>query len=80
MASFDAVAAFYSLTHLPPGDLPPLLCAISGWLRPEGLLVASMGDRFDSGSVEQDWLGVPMYFAVLQGTAAPSLLPARQRG
>jgi SAM-dependent methyltransferase len=62
-SSFDGVAAFYSLTHLPHGELPSLLERIAAWLRPGGLLVASMGAGENTGAVERDWLGVPMYFS-----------------
>jgi len=62
-ASFDGVAAFYALTHLPHGELPGLLKSIGKWLRPGGLLVASMGAGLDQGTVERDWLGAPMYFS-----------------
>lgn len=62
-ARFDGVAAFYSLTHVPPDDLAPLLACVATWLRPGGLFVASMGASRDPGSIEHDWLGVPMYFS-----------------
>lgn len=65
--SFGAVAAFYSLTHLSPNELPPLLQAISSWLRPGGPLVALLANSPDRGAVESDWLGVPMYFAGYAG-------------
>jgi SAM-dependent methyltransferase len=62
--SFDGACAFYSLTHLPQGDLPPLLHEVASWLKPGGLFVASMSSSEDSGGVEDDWVGgVPMYFA-----------------
>ena len=62
--SFDGACAFYSLTHLPQEDLPPLLHKVASWLKPGGLFVASMSSSEDSGSVENDWVGgVPMYFA-----------------
>ena len=62
--SFDGVCAFYSLTHLPPEELPALLHRVSAWLRPGGLFVASMGNGADPGSVQDDWVaGVPVYFA-----------------
>ena len=61
---FAGVCAFYSLTHLPPEDLPVLLRKVQGWLKPGGLFVASMGTGEDPGSVENDWVGgVTMYFA-----------------
>jgi len=62
--SFDGVCAFYSLTHLPQEDLPPLLHKVASWLKPGGLFVASMSSGEDPGGVEDDWVGgVPMYFA-----------------
>ena len=62
--SFDGVCAFYSLTHLPPDQLPALLHRVAGWLRPSGLFVASMSNEADPGGVQDDWVaGVPMYFA-----------------
>nr|MDP9473286.1 hypothetical protein [Chloroflexota bacterium] len=36
---------------------------IGRWLRPGGLLVATMGAASLPGDVEEDWLGVPMYFS-----------------
>jgi SAM-dependent methyltransferase len=62
-ASFDGVAAFYAFTHLPHGELPGLLAKIARWLRPGGVLVASMATRGNPGEVESDWLGAPMYFS-----------------
>ena len=62
-ASFDGVAAFYALTHLPHGALPKLVSRISTWLRPGGLFVASLGVGLDAGTIEPDWLGAPMYFS-----------------
>jgi SAM-dependent methyltransferase len=62
-ASFDAVVAFYSLTHVPRDDVPPLLARIREWLRPGGVLVATMGVEDDPGTIEEDWLGAPMYFS-----------------
>jgi SAM-dependent methyltransferase len=61
--SFDAVVAFYSLTHVPRDDVPPLLARIRRWLRPGGILIAVMGVEDDPGTIEDDWLGVPMYFS-----------------
>jgi SAM-dependent methyltransferase len=62
-ATFDAVVAFYSLTHLPREELEPLLARINSWLRPGGLFVASFGVEDDPGGIEHDWLGVEMYFS-----------------
>lgn len=62
-ASFDGVAAFFSLIHVPRAEHAALLERIAGWLRPGGLLVATMGVRDTPGEVEDDWLGAPMYFS-----------------
>jgi SAM-dependent methyltransferase len=61
--SFDAVVAFYALTHVPRSELADLLGRIHGWLKPGGLLIATMGVEDDPGTVEVDWLGVPMFFS-----------------
>jgi SAM-dependent methyltransferase len=61
--SFDGVAAFYAFLHLPHGELPGLLRRIATWLRPGGVLVATLAAGADRGTVEPDWLGVPMYFS-----------------
>jgi len=62
-ASFDAVVAFYSLTHVPRDEQAQLLERIRAWLRPGGLFLASMGADDEPGDVEPDWLGVEMYFS-----------------
>lgn len=61
--SFDAVVAFYSLTHVPRDLVPPLLARIRAWLAPGGILVVTMGVEDDPGTIEEDWLGAPMYFS-----------------
>jgi SAM-dependent methyltransferase len=40
-ASFDAVGAFYSITHIPPAEQGALISKIALWLKPGGTLVAS---------------------------------------
>jgi SAM-dependent methyltransferase len=62
-ACFDAVAAFYSLIHVPRGEQPALLGEIAAWLRPGGWLVATMGAGDDEESYNEDWLGAPMYWS-----------------
>jgi SAM-dependent methyltransferase len=61
--SFDAVVAFYALTHVPRDEQPSLLGRICEWLRPGGVLIASMGAEDDPGGIEAGWLGVDMYFS-----------------
>lgn len=61
--SLDAVIAFYSIIHVPRTMHADLLARIASWLRPDGLLVATMGATDSPGTVQEDWLGVPMYFS-----------------
>ena len=61
--SFDAIAAFFSIIHVPRGEHAQLLCNIASWLRPGGLFVASMGTQPVEVGYEEDWLGVPMYWS-----------------
>lgn len=66
-ASFDAVAAFYSIIHVPREEHAALVHAIATWLRPGGLLVATMGAGATEAAVAPDWLGVPMFFSHFDG-------------
>jgi 2-polyprenyl-3-methyl-5-hydroxy-6-metoxy-1,4-benzoquinol methylase len=61
-ASFDAVSAFYSITHIPRNEHAGLLRRIATWLPPRGVFVASLG----AGQLcdwRGDWLGVEMFFS-----------------
>jgi cyclopropane fatty-acyl-phospholipid synthase-like methyltransferase len=60
--SLDAVVSLFMLGHVPPGEQGPLLRGIAGWLRPGGLLLATMATS-GTEEVDPDWLGAPMYFA-----------------
>jgi SAM-dependent methyltransferase len=60
--SFDAVVGAYVFNHVPRADLARLVPRIAGWLRPGGYLLASFGVSGTEG-IEDDWLGVPMFFA-----------------
>jgi len=61
-ASFDAVTAFYSVSHLPRDEHEALFASIARWLRPGGLFLASLGAS-GSGDWTGDWLGVEMFFS-----------------
>ncbi len=61
--SFDGIAAFYSLTHLPQGELPGLLRKIARWLAPGGVFLASLSSGHNPGEFDPNWLGAPMYFS-----------------
>ncbi len=62
-ASLDGVAAFYSLIHLPRGELAGLLGRVATWLRPGGLFVAAFGTSAEEAGYEDDFLGAPMYWS-----------------
>jgi cyclopropane fatty-acyl-phospholipid synthase-like methyltransferase len=61
--SFDAIVALYTLTHVPTADLPALLARVRTWLRPDGLVLATLGSGASHEGAVQDWLGVPMFFS-----------------
>lgn len=56
--SFDLVAAFYSIPHLPRAQHGDLFRRIAGWLRPGGRFLAALGHR--DVDVVEDFLGAPM--------------------
>jgi predicted TPR repeat methyltransferase len=60
--SFDAVVALYVFNHVPRADLPPLFGRVGAWLRDGGYVLATFGISGAEG-VEDEWLGVPMFFA-----------------
>ncbi|PZR62259.1 MAG: class I SAM-dependent methyltransferase [Chloroflexi bacterium] len=62
-ASFEAVVSFYALTHVPRARHAQLLAGIARWLRPGGILFGTLGASDAPGAVDEDWLGVPMYFS-----------------
>jgi SAM-dependent methyltransferase len=61
--SFDAVACFYSLIHVPREKHRQVLESVASWLRPGGTLVATMGCHDLPNKVEQDWMGAPMFWS-----------------
>lgn len=71
-SSVDAVVSFYALVHIPAERHRPLLRAIGSWLRPGGLLLVSTPVVVEPG-VEEQWLGVPMFFG---GIGEPATLAA----
>ena len=60
--SFDAVVAFYSITHVPRHGHAALFSRIYSWLRPGGIFLASLGAG-DSPDWIGEWLGTTMYFS-----------------
>jgi len=62
-ASFDAVVAILTLTHVPREEHADLLSRIARWLRDGGFLLCSLGTSDTPGAIEEDWLGAPMFFS-----------------
>ena len=60
---FEAIAAFYSLIHVPRTEQAGLIRSINSWLRPGGLFVASFGTSAVEHDYAGDWLGAPMYWS-----------------
>jgi SAM-dependent methyltransferase len=59
--SFHGVVALFSILHVPRDEQGELLERIGDWLRQGGLFLATLGVGGSPGSVEEDWLGAPMY-------------------
>lgn len=59
---FDAVIALYSIIHVPVEQQPAFFTRLARWVRPGGVLVATLGETAWTGT-EDDWLGAPMYWS-----------------
>ena len=61
--SFDAVCAFWALTHLPRESHAEMLTRIARWLKPGGIFFATMGATDHPDGIAPDWLGAPNFFS-----------------
>lgn len=61
-ASFDAISAFYSITHVPREEHAALLRRVAVWLKPGGVFVGSFGAD-DLDDWRGQWLGAVMFFS-----------------
>jgi len=61
--AFDAVVAFFVFNHLPRAEHAPMFARVRSWLRPGGRFMLSLGASDTDDEIEEDWLGVPMFFA-----------------
>jgi cyclopropane fatty-acyl-phospholipid synthase-like methyltransferase len=73
--SFNAVAAFYVLNHVPQERVAPLLRSVSQWLRPGGFFLATFPTSDLSGWTGE-WLGTEMFFAGLDPATNRRLVEA----
>ncbi len=62
-ATFDGVAAFYSIIHVPREHHTELFRSIYSWLKPGGLFVATLNSRDEPEYKDEDWFGEPMYWS-----------------
>jgi ubiquinone/menaquinone biosynthesis C-methylase UbiE len=62
-AQFDAVAAFYTISHLPREEHAEMFRRIARWLKPGGTFLATLGAAALDDRVEPDWLGAPNFFS-----------------
>ena len=73
-ASFDAVVALFVFGHVPVEEQAGLIARISLWLRDGGFFLGTFATGEAGQDVDDDWLGVPMFFASLGGDAYAPLL------
>jgi SAM-dependent methyltransferase len=55
--SLGAVVALYSIIHVPRERHTALFASIASWLRPGGVLLATVHSRADADDYQPDWLG-----------------------
>jgi SAM-dependent methyltransferase len=53
--AFDAIVSFFAIIHVPIAEQLPLFHAMHRWLKPGGLLLATVGAQAWTGS-EDNWL------------------------
>jgi SAM-dependent methyltransferase len=61
--AFDAIVAFWVFNHIPRAEQGPTFERIFRWLRPGGRLMLNLGAEDTDDGVQEDFLGVPMFFA-----------------
>jgi ubiquinone/menaquinone biosynthesis C-methylase UbiE len=71
---FDAVAAFYSMTHVPRAEHLSLLGDVARVLRSGALLVITAGSSDTPDWHEKDWLGAPTFFSHYDGATNTRLV------
>jgi SAM-dependent methyltransferase len=71
--TFDAVTAFYSIMHVPRDEHRDLFGRIARWLKPGGLLLASLG-HVGGPDRTYEWLGVEMFFSSFDADTSRGLL------
>ena len=75
--AFDGVVAFFVFNHLPRAEHAPMFARVYSWLRPGGRFMLSLGASDTDDEVEEDWLGVPMFFAGFEPDVERARAPRR---
>jgi SAM-dependent methyltransferase len=70
---FDAIISLYTFDHIPRDEHRGLLERLRHWLRPNGLLLLSIEDVDEPGTVAE-WLGVDMFFSMFGADATRQLV------
>jgi SAM-dependent methyltransferase len=63
--SFRAIVAFYMMNHIPSDAHAAVYRKVATWLDGDGLFIANLPVRGGADGIEEEWLGVPMFFASL---------------
>jgi SAM-dependent methyltransferase len=71
--SFDAIAAFYSVIHVPRDLHAGLLQSLHQWMRPRGVLFGAFGSS-DNPDERGEFLGQPMYWSHFDAGTTRGLL------
>jgi cyclopropane fatty-acyl-phospholipid synthase-like methyltransferase len=71
--SYDAVTAFYSISHVPREEHAALFGKVARWLKPGGLFLASLSANGTDDWTEE-WLGVEMFFSGFDAETNGSLI------
>ena len=61
--TFDGICSYYAIIHVPREQHAELLKSFQTLLRPGGIALLCMGAGDLPGSVNEDWLGAPMYWS-----------------
>ncbi|MSP14270.1 MAG: class I SAM-dependent methyltransferase [Chloroflexi bacterium] len=58
--SFHAIISCYAIFHIPRQEHAALFAQMYTWLRPDGMILVSLGTSDTEYSEEHDWCGAPM--------------------
>ncbi len=61
-STFDGIAAFYAISHVPREEHQQVFADVYRWLVPGGIFLATLGAS-DAPDWTGEWLGQPMFFS-----------------